>query len=284
MISELEEPGVSHAIFALDSVSYSYASNLPALEDVTLHIGRGESVALLGANGSGKSTLIKLLDGLLFPQKGTFEAFGSSITEAVLRDDQYGFQFRRRVGFIFQDSDAQLFSPTVRDEIAFGPLQMGLPILEVEERIRDISALLEIERLLDRVPYHLSGGEKKKVAIASSLVINPEVLLLDEPTSGLDPRSQHWLVELLQKLHSAGKTLVTATHDLGIVPAIAGRALVFSEGHRLVADGTVSEILRNTELLLRVNLIHEHLHRHGSAWHDHPHQHDHPHEHHGESV
>jgi cobalt/nickel transport system ATP-binding protein len=118
------------------------------------------------------------------------------------------------------------------------------------------------------------------VALASSLVVNPEVLLLDEPTSGLDPRSQHWLVQLLVRLHQAGKTLLTSTHDLNIVPSIADRALVFSEEHTLVADGPVREVLGDIGLLLRVNLVHEHLHRHGDLVHSHPHFHDRDHDHH----
>ena len=273
-LSETAEP-----IFSLEGVTYAYSESLPALAEVTLSIGRGERVAVLGANGSGKSTLIKVLDGLLFPQRGAFTAFGQPITEMTMRDDRCSFHFRRRVGFIFQNSDAQLFSPTVREEIAFGPLQIGLSIAEVEARIEDTASLLEIAALLDRAPYQLSGGEKKKVAIASSLVINPEVLLLDEPTTGLDPRSQYWLVALLRKLHDAGKTLVIATHDLAIVPDIADRAIVFDESHRIVADGPIAEILQNTELLLGVNLVHEHWHRHGALGHTHPHAHDKPHDH-----
>lgn len=265
--------------FALHNVGYAYADGIPALRDVSLTIARGETVAILGANGSGKSTLIKLLDGLLFPQKGRLEAFGERLTEEAFRDEKFASRFRRRVGFIFQNADAQLFSPTVREEIAFGPLQMNLPLDEIEQRIADIAALLEIEKLLDRPPFQLSGGEKKKVAIAGSLVINPEVLLLDEPTNGLDPRSQRWLVELMQKLHAAGKTLVTATHDLSIVCDISHRALVFSEGHELVAEGPSAHILADTDLLLRVNLIHEHWHRHGTLWHSHPHFHDREHTH-----
>lgn len=279
MIVGPAEPAEPKPIFTLDAVSYAYGENVPALTDVTLRLHRGERVVILGANGSGKSTLIKLLDGLLFPQRGRFEAFGQLVTEAAMRDDSYAHRFRRRVGFIFQNSDAQLFSSTVREEIAFGPLQMSLPMEEVQRRITDIASLLEIEKLLDRPPFQLSGGEKKKVAIAAALVINPKVLLLDEPTNGLDPRSQHWLVDLLKRLHGVGKTLVTATHHMAIVPDIADRALVFSESHRLVADGLVKDILNDTELLLRVNLVHEHWHRHGDLWHSHPHVHDHEHAH-----
>jgi cobalt/nickel transport system ATP-binding protein len=148
---------------------------------------------------------------------------------------------------------------------------MGLESAEVERRLHDVSELLGIVPLLDRAPFHLSGGEKKKVAIAGALVINPDVLLLDEPTSGLDPRSQYWLVELLVQLHQAGKTLITATHDLNIVSTIADRALIFSEEHRLVADGSCTEILQDLPLLLKVNLIHANLHRHDGLFHAHPH-------------
>jgi len=265
--------------FKLSDVGYRYGEGVVALHGVSLTIGMGETVAILGANGCGKSTLIKMLDGLIHPQEGLIEAFGEPLTEASLRDEKFAYRFRRRVGFIFQNSDAQLFSPTVRDEIAFGPLQMGLSVEETERRIRDVAALLDIVRLLDRPPFQLSGGEKKRVAIACSLAVNPDVLLLDEPTNGLDPRSQYALVELLVRLSSAGKTLITATHDLNIVPRIAARALVFSEEHTVVADGASQEILADLPLLLRVNLIHAHLHRHGEIIHAHPHVHEHDHNH-----
>ena len=265
--------------FKLSDVGYRYGEGVVALHGVSLTIGMGETVAILGANGCGKSTLIKMLDGLIHPQEGLIEAFGEPLTEASLRDEKFAYRFRRRVGFIFQNSDAQLFSPTVRDEIAFGPLQMGLSVEETEQRIRDVAALLDIVQLLDRPPFQLSGGEKKRVAIACSLAVNPDVLLLDEPTNGLDPRSQYALVELLVRLSSAGKTLITATHDLNIVPRIAARALVFSEEHTVVADGASQEILADLPLLLRVNLIHAHLHRHGEIIHAHPHVHEHDHNH-----
>jgi cobalt/nickel transport system ATP-binding protein len=219
------------------------------------------------------------MNGLIFPIAGTITAFGEPITEQALRDENLSNRFRRRVGFIFQNSDSQLFSPTVRDEIAFGPLQMDLPIEEVEQRIEDIAQMLEISRLLDRAPFQLSGGEKKKVAIAASLAVGPDVLLLDEPTTGLDPRSQHWLVELLSKLHAVGKTLITATHDLNIVPHIADRAIVFSEEHRIMAADDVKSVLSDSNLLVSVNLIQPHWHRHGTVWHDHPHEPDRPHIH-----
>lgn len=267
------------AAFVLSNVHYHYSTGVVALEDVSLTVQQGERIAILGANGCGKSTLLRILNGLTFAQSGQVEAFGISLTEAGLQEEATAHRFRRRVGFIFQNSDAQLFSPTVREEIAFGPLQMGLQREEVEQRITDVAQLLGIIGLLDRAPFQLSGGEKKKVAIASTLAVNPDALLLDEPTTGLDPRSQSWLVELLQRLHGAGKTLITATHDLNLVPDLADHILVFSEKHTIVAEGPPDTLLADTDLLVRVNLIHADWHRHGTLWHFHTHPVDKPHTH-----
>jgi cobalt/nickel transport system ATP-binding protein len=262
-------------LLTLDDVHYRYLDRFVALDGVSLKIRRGEKVALLGANGCGKSTLLKILDGLLFPDRGTFHAFGSEVTERALEDEQLSRGFRARVGFVFQNSDSQVFSPTVRDEIAFGPLNMGLDRDEVERRIADTLAMLSIEGLADRAPYQLSGGQKKRVAIASVLVMNPEVLIFDEPTAALDPRTQDWLVELIVELNAAGKTIVVATHDLATLDALADRCVVFSEEHRLVAEGTPAEVLADGTLLRSVNLVHEHAHAHRSVFHTHEHGADH---------
>jgi cobalt/nickel transport system ATP-binding protein len=262
-------------LLTLDDVHYRYLDRFVALDGVSLKIRRGEKVALLGANGCGKSTLLKILDGLLFPDRGTFHAFGSEVTEQALEDEQLSRGFRARVGFVFQNSDSQVFSPTVRDEIAFGPLNMGLDRDEVERRIADTLAMLSIEGLADRAPYQLSGGQKKRVAIASVLVMNPEVLIFDEPTAALDPRTQDWLVELIVELNAAGKTIVVATHDLATLDALADRCVVFSEEHRLVAEGTPAEVLADGTLLRSVNLVHEHAHAHRNVFHTHEHGADH---------
>jgi cobalt/nickel transport system ATP-binding protein len=239
----------------LRGVSYAYDDRFVALDDLSLTIERGERVALLGANGCGKSTLLKVLDGLLFPSTGSYRAFDIDITESALDDDQVNRAFRGRVGFVFQNSDAQVFSPCVRDEIAFGPLSLGLAAAEVRERVDDVLAMLGIEELADRPPYLLSGGDKKRVAIASVLSMNPEVLLFDEPTAALDPRTQSWLLDLLAALTGAGKTIVVASHDLPSVRHVADRAVVFSEDHRVVADGPVDDVLADGELLVAVNLL-----------------------------
>jgi cobalt/nickel transport system ATP-binding protein len=267
-------------IFELKEVGYRYPDGAEALRGVNLTIASGEKIAILGANGSGKSTLIRILDGLLFASEGTVTAFGEELTETALAAEAKSHAFRRKVGFVFQNSEAQLFSGSVREELAFGPLQLGLTREETEQRIADVCRLLEIEHLLDRPPFHLSGGEKKRVAIACTLSVNPQVILLDEPTGGLDPRSQYWLVELLVKLHEAGKTVITATHELNIVSTIADRAIVFSEEHTIAADAACDEVLANMALLQNVNLIHPDLHRHDGVFHAHRHGSKTEHHHH----
>jgi len=246
---------VSEPVLACDGLRFSYLDRFPALDGVSLEVHRGERVALLGANGCGKSTLLKVLDGLLFPSSGSYRAFGSGVTEDHLEDEQFSMGFRARIGFVFQSSDAQVFSPTVREEIAFGPLQLGLSPDAVRERIADVSAMLGIAQLADRAPHQLSGGERKRVAIASVLATNPEVLLFDEPTAGLDPRTQAWLLELIEDLHRAGKTIVCATHDLHALERLADRCLVFSEDHRIAIEGTPEDVLGDTGRLVDLNLV-----------------------------
>lgn len=249
----------TESVFEVRDVSYAYEGKQLAIQDINLSVHAGESLVVLGANGCGKSTLLKLLDGLYFPQSGTIAAFGKPLTEESLRDDQFNFAFRRRVGLVFQDSDVQLFSPSVLDEVAFAPLQLGLPREEVSRRVEAALAMLRIEKLRDRAPHHLSGGEKRRVALASLLTLQPDVWLMDEPTTGLDPRSQSWLVEFILEQRQQGKTVITATHDLGIVEAIASTIYVFSEEHRIVASGSPEEVLSDHELLHQCNLEHYHV-------------------------
>src|SRR3954471_22489012 len=250
------------ALLEVEKASYSYLERFPALDEVSLSVHRGEKIALLGANGCGKSTLLKVLDGLVFPDSGTFRAFGSEVTEDRLEDEQFNQGFRSRVGFVFQNADAQVFSPTVREEVAFGPLNMAMDRDQVDARVADTLAMLDITELADRAPYQLSGGQKKRVAIASLLVMNPDVLLFDEPTAALDPRTQQWLIELIVELNRAGKTIVLATHDLETIDVLADRCLVFGEDHKIADGGTPHEILADRDLMLSVNLIHERTHLH----------------------
>jgi len=223
--------------------------------------------------------LLHLLDGLYFPTSGTVTAFGEVLTEEKVERPPFGPRFRKDVGFLFQHSDAMLFCPTVEEELAFAPLQLRLPKDEVRRRIDDTLDMLNITHLRDRAPQTLSGGEQKRVALGALLVTSPSVLLLDEPTAGLDPRSQSVLLEILASLHEAGMTLITATHDLALVPHLADRALVISEEHRLAVDAPAQQVLDDVDLLQAVNLIHAHPHRHGATVHAHPHHHIVAHEH-----
>jgi len=259
-------------LFELLQATYSYEA-LTALNDLSLSLAEGSRVAVLGANGSGKSTLLRLLDGLYFPQKGSVRFRGGELTEDRFADDQFAFSFRRQVGLVFQNPDVQLFNPTVFDEVAFSPLQLRWPKSEVRERVGEILDRMRISHLKDRMPHRLSGGEKKRVALASVLVLDPAVLLLDEPTSGLDPRSQSQLIDLLVAWGGGVKSVITATHDLGDLADIADRCYVLDSG-RLVADAAPEEILRDRDLLERTNLVHAHRHHHPSGEiHSHPHVH-----------
>jgi cobalt/nickel transport system ATP-binding protein len=268
-----EPAAAGELLLVAEDLHYAYLGRFPALSGVSLSVRPGERLALLGANGCGKSTLLKVLDGLVVPDRGSYTAFGQRVTEDALEDEQFSRGFRSRVGFVFQNSDVQLFSPTVREEVAFGCLQLDLPRDETAARVADVLALLEISELADRAPFQLSGGQKKRVAIASVLVMNPEVLLVDEPTAALDPRTSVWLLELLAELHAAGKTIVLATHDLDGLDRVADRCLVFSEDHRIVGEGKPAEVLADPALLLDVNLVHEHSHLHEGAAAPHSHRH-----------
>lgn len=255
--------------FALDSITFNYGGTEHLFNNLSLEITAGDSVCLLGANGSGKSTLLKIFCGLAYPSTGHFYAFGQEITEDLLEDNRFAQSYHRRVGFIFQNSDAQLFNTRVWDEIAYGPLQLGLSKSEVKARVEDVMEMLNIQNLAERSPYRLSGGEKKKVAVASALILNPEVFILDEPTNGLDPKTQRWLIELLLELNKQGRTIITSTHNLDLAHAISRRALVLSEDHQLVYNGPSHEALENKQLLMSVNLIDEYCHVHGEEEHKH---------------
>ena len=265
-------------LFDLREVSFDY-EGIAALRGLSLAIDQGERLALVGANGSGKSTLLRLLDALCFPSAGKIVFDGQKLSTQRLQDDGFALPFRRRVGLVFQNPDVQLFNPTVFDEIAFAPLQLRWTKEELLARVGATLELMGISHLRDRPPYRLSGGEKKRVALASVIVLEPDVLLLDEPTATLDPRSQSQIIDLIQRWKGSAHTIVTATHQLEIVEDIADRVVVLEEG-KVLASGAPAEILSNQELLLRANLVHAHRHSHGSVTHSHPHLHSHStHEH-----
>lgn len=259
-------------MFRVEDVTFRYGSVI-ALDRVSIDIQEGKRSALLGANGSGKSTLLRMLDGLCFPDSGTISFRGEAIDPQSLEDDKFALAFRRRVGLVFQNPDVQLFNPTVFDEVAFGPLQMRWSKNEIRQRVGAVLDTLEIAHLKDRPPHRLSGGEKKRVAIASVLVLDPEVLLLDEPTAALDPRSQSQIIDLLIGWGDGKKTVITATHDLGLVEDIADDCFLLQSG-KLIAHGEPASILNDEALLRNSNLIHEHRHAHPAVGiHTHPHSH-----------
>jgi cobalt/nickel transport system ATP-binding protein len=261
------------ALFEVAGVTYSY-EQITALAGATLSIPAGQRIALLGANGSGKSTLLRILGGLYFPAAGSVRFCGEALTEERFHDEEFSFAFRKRVGMVFQNPDVQLFNPTVFDEVAFGPLQLRWPAKDILRRAGEAMEGMGIAHLRDRPPHRLSGGEKKRVALASVLVLDPEVLLLDEPTSALDPRSLSHVIDLLAASKEAGKAVITATHNLDTLEEIADTCFVLQNG-RVVADGNPQAILGDVPLLERTGLLHAHRHVHPSGV-----EHSHPHRHH----
>ncbi len=260
-------------IITLEGLSYSYHEKITALDNVSLEVKERERFAVIGANGSGKSTLLQIMSGLVYPSRGKVLFRENEVSEDSLKNKGFLKFYRERVGYVFQDSDVQLFCPTVLDELLYGPLQLETDEKEAMDRVYEVMKMLNIESLKDRPSYMLSGGEKKRVAIGSVLTMNPEVLLFDEPTNGLDPRTECFLVELMLGLSEAGKTLVIATHDLSLVDELNARTALLSEEHTIEKTGTSDAILKDEDLLLKANLIHEHVHYHGKTPHKHRHSH-----------
>lgn len=272
---------MAQPLFELKGVYFSYLGRIPALCGVDLNVDAGTKVGIIGANGSGKSTLLNMLDALIFPDKGTLTAFGRELKEDAFYDVDFSRRFRRKVGFVFQNPDVQLFCPTVREDIVFGPLQLGETPGEVRKRLEAVVPELKIRSLLERPSCQLSIGEKKKVAIASVLMIDPQVLLLDEPTAGLDPQTTRDIIDILLSAHETGKTLVIATHDLHIVEELADVVHVFGAEKNIVRSGAPSSLLADQDFLSKNNLVHIHRHRHVGETHAHPHLHlDHNTDHH----
>lgn len=260
--------------YHLHNVWFSY-KDLPALTGLSLGIRRGQRVALLGANGSGKSTLLRLLAGLSFPDRGLVSFEGEDLTADKLDSEEFFFRFRRKVGIVFQNPDVQLFNASVFDEVAFGPLQLGWPKQRVRERVEAALVSMGIDDLRDRAPHRLSGGEKKRVALTSVLVNEPDILLLDEPVAALDPASQNQMIELLSSWTDGSKTVVTATHELSALESIADWCYLLDRG-RLAAEGTPLDVLHDAELLQRTSLVRPHPHVHeGTSAQTHPHLHTH---------
>jgi len=230
---------MSHHIVEVKDLHYTYPDGTAVLHGVSFRITHGETVGIIGANGAGKSTLLLHLNGCLTPQAGVVRIGDFPLTKKTIE------QVRRTVGMVFQDPDDQLFMPVVHDDVAFGPLNLGLPPEDVEERVENALATVGALHLKDRPPYRLSGGEKRAVSIATVLSMSPSILVMDEPTANLDPKARRRLIELLKTFTH---TVIVATHDLDMVLDLCTRTIVLKDG-RVVADGPSPDVLRNEELL-----------------------------------
>lgn len=221
-----------------ERVSFRYPDGVPALQDITFSMCRGEKLALVGPNGAGKSTLLLHINGILRGE-GIIRVCGLAVNAENLK------RVRALVGLVFQAPDDQLFSPTVFDDVAFGPLYQGFSKAEVEERVGQALSAVRMAGYAKRAPHHLSAGEKKRIAIATVLSMNPEIIVLDEPTAGLDPRARRGLIHLLRELP---QTVIAASHDLAMVRELFPRTIVLDEG-KIAADRETTAILEDKKLL-----------------------------------
>lgn len=256
--------------FTVDRVTVR-ANGRPVLDEVSFTVRQGERVVVLGVNGAGKTTLLRLLDGLAFAEAGEVAYGGRRLEAAALEEPAFRRRFRGEVALLFQNVDAMLFNPTVEDEIAFGPRQLGLD--DVAGRVARWAEAFQVDGLLDRAPFELSGGEKKRVALAALLSVEPRVLLLDEATAGLDPASSGRLVDVLAGI--TGLTVIAATHNLSTVPELGDRAILLAPGRKgVLHDGPAHDLLHDEWRLIASGLAHRHVHRHGVHAHAHYHVHD----------
>jgi cobalt/nickel transport system ATP-binding protein len=230
------------------NLTYFYSGRVKALDNINFIAPRNARIAVIGSNGAGKSTLFKHFNGIFRPTSGSVLIRGEPITKANIRE------VRKFVGIVFQNADDQIFSPTVEQDVAFGPTNLGLDEETIHHRVHEALKIMGIEDLADRVPHHLSGGEKKRVAIAGAIAMEPEVLVLDEPTAGLDSRGIHDLLGYINALKQrSGMTVIFSTHDVSLVPEIADYIYVLNKG-AIVAQGTIAEVFVQTELLKSVRL------------------------------
>jgi cobalt/nickel transport system ATP-binding protein len=230
---------MSHHIIEIKNLQYIYPDGHSAIEDVSFIITHGESVGIVGANGAGKSTLLMLLMGVLFPTKGEVSIGHTPVTKKNLP------YIRQRAGMVFQDSDDQLFMTTVYDDVAFGPRNYKFDEKEVSRRVMEALETVGIPHLKDRAPYKLSGGEKRRAAIASVLAMEPDILIMDEPTSALDPKSRRRLINLLKDFTH---TKIITSHDLDMVFDLCERTIIIKEG-KVVGDGPTRDLLTNEKLM-----------------------------------
>ncbi|MDD1774433.1 MAG: ATP-binding cassette domain-containing protein [Methanobacterium sp.] len=230
-------------------LTYHYPDGTKALEDVDFNAAKGKIIALLGPNGAGKSTLFLHFNGILRPTSGTVQVNG----ESLKYDKKNLIKIRQRVGIVFQNPDDQLFAPTVIEDVAFGPMNIGLTEVEVEKRVKEALSKVGMEGYEKKAPHHLSGGQKKRVAIAGILAMKPEIMVLDEPTSGLDPKGASQILRLLYQLNKEGMTIVISTHDVDLVPLYAFSVYIISDG-KIIKEGSPSEVFDDVTTIRKANL------------------------------
>ena len=237
-------------LFKIENLTYEYSDGTLALDEISLSFDRAERIALLGTNGSGKTTLLNHLNGILKPTSGTIIFDGSPLKY----DAKSLLSLRKRVGFVFQDPNDQLFAPTVKQDVAFGPLNLGYSPDKVKTIVEQALETVKISELAEKPPHFLSLGQKKRVALAGVLAMEPEVIIMDEPTSNLDPRATSEILHLLLQLNKEkGITLLLATHDVDMVPLFATKLYILNKG-KLVSEGTPKETFSNSKLIRQVNL------------------------------
>ena len=230
---------MSHIRIDVENLSFGYETGKEILKDITFHASEEESIGLIGANGVGKSTLLKLLVGLNLGYEGTISVEGMKVEKQILP------KIRERIGYVFQDSDSQLFMSTAYEDIAFGPRNYGLSEPEVQERVENALSMIHIEHLKNKQIYKMSGGEKKMVSIATILAMTPDIILMDEPSIALDPRNRRYLIQILNQFHHLK---IIASHDLDMILDTCSRVILMAGG-TIIRDGKAEEILSDKELL-----------------------------------
>ena len=231
------------------NLSYTYHDGTQALKNVNIKIRKGEKIAIMGPNGAGKSTLFSHFNGLNEPTSGHVEIDGEKI---IFERDEL-IKVRQKVGIVFQDPNDQLFAPTVKEDVAFGPMNLGLDYDEVEKRIRESLEMVGMSGFEEKTPHHLSGGQQKRVAIAGIIAMRPDIMILDEPTAGLDPEGVDKVLDILNKLNTEGISIVISSHDIEMVNQFADKIFVLHDGE-IIAEGDKHQIFSNKELLKKAHL------------------------------
>ncbi len=235
------------SVIEVKDVHFNYPAGVHAISGVSFTVSKGEKVAILGPNGSGKSTLILLMAGLLTPRRGEITVFETKTTS---KDFQ---KLRHRIGLVFQDPDDQLFTPSVIEDIEYGPKNLRLPESAIKQRSEQVLSKIGINHLKNRPPHRLSFGEKKKVSLATALVLKPELIILDEPTANLDLASRRGLIDMVNEMNCEGTTVVVSTHDVEALPELADRVIVISKG-AMLGEGETAKVLQDLKLLAAAGL------------------------------